>query len=323
MTARWPGLAELARPGGQDRRLGTGREATVAVDGRSLVLTEHLSFDQPPDAVTVVVPEAAGRPLRIEVDVDDGLGYAVTSIDTDGMKEWRSFWGPLPRVHQLDLDPAPTMSWTVRVTPALRVATEAGHHHYHRSLYGPLADRVVEHRFRESWLADPDGGRARLADVDLFHLHWPEWFVGNRLDAARAFLDLLADTGVRLVWTQHNLVPHHDDPAHDELYQLMAGAAAGVAHHSAWGLARATERYDYAPDCVHRVIPHGHWGNLAGAPDHDRRRRRGEAEAELGLAPTDLRLGIVDRAPPLKNLFIRQAAGLTGEVPRLLKGEAL
>ena len=34
-------------------------------------------------------------------------------------------------------------------------------------------------------------------------------------------------------------------------------------------------------------------------------------------------LGIVDRAPPLKNLFIRQAAGLTGEVPRLLKGEAL
>ncbi|MEK9280573.1 MULTISPECIES: ubiquinone biosynthesis hydroxylase [unclassified Bradyrhizobium] len=37
----------------------------------------------------------------------------------------------------------------------------------------------------------------------------------------------------------------------------------------------------------------------------------------------DIGLGIVDRAPPLKNLFIREAAGLTGEVPRLLKGEAL
>jgi 2-octaprenyl-6-methoxyphenol hydroxylase len=37
----------------------------------------------------------------------------------------------------------------------------------------------------------------------------------------------------------------------------------------------------------------------------------------------DIGLGIVDRAPPLKNLLIRQAAGLTGEVPRLLKGEAL
>jgi 2-octaprenyl-6-methoxyphenol hydroxylase len=37
----------------------------------------------------------------------------------------------------------------------------------------------------------------------------------------------------------------------------------------------------------------------------------------------DIGLGFVDRAPPLKSLFIRQAAGLTGEVPRLLRGEAL
>lgn len=37
----------------------------------------------------------------------------------------------------------------------------------------------------------------------------------------------------------------------------------------------------------------------------------------------DIGLGIVDRTPPLKSLFIRQAAGLAGEVPRLLKGEAL
>jgi 2-octaprenyl-6-methoxyphenol hydroxylase len=37
----------------------------------------------------------------------------------------------------------------------------------------------------------------------------------------------------------------------------------------------------------------------------------------------DIGLGLVDRMPPLKSLFIRQAAGLAGEVPRLLKGEAL
>src|SRR4051812_6932718 len=37
----------------------------------------------------------------------------------------------------------------------------------------------------------------------------------------------------------------------------------------------------------------------------------------------DIGLGLVDRAPPLKNMFIRQAAGLSGDVPRLLKGEAL
>src|SRR5438874_683926 len=37
----------------------------------------------------------------------------------------------------------------------------------------------------------------------------------------------------------------------------------------------------------------------------------------------DIGLGLVDRAPPLKNMFIRQAAGLVGEVQRMLKGEAL
>jgi 2-octaprenyl-6-methoxyphenol hydroxylase len=35
----------------------------------------------------------------------------------------------------------------------------------------------------------------------------------------------------------------------------------------------------------------------------------------------DLGLGIVDQAPPLKRFFVREAAGLTGEVPRLLNGE--
>jgi 2-octaprenyl-6-methoxyphenol hydroxylase len=37
----------------------------------------------------------------------------------------------------------------------------------------------------------------------------------------------------------------------------------------------------------------------------------------------DIGLGLVDRMPPLKGALIRQAAGLSGEVPRLLKGEAL
>jgi 2-octaprenyl-6-methoxyphenol hydroxylase len=37
----------------------------------------------------------------------------------------------------------------------------------------------------------------------------------------------------------------------------------------------------------------------------------------------DVGLGLVDRLPPLKNLFIREAAGLVGDVPKLLRGEAL
>jgi 2-octaprenyl-6-methoxyphenol hydroxylase len=37
----------------------------------------------------------------------------------------------------------------------------------------------------------------------------------------------------------------------------------------------------------------------------------------------DVGLGLVDRAPPLKRMFAAEAAGLTGDVPRLLRGEAL
>ncbi len=37
----------------------------------------------------------------------------------------------------------------------------------------------------------------------------------------------------------------------------------------------------------------------------------------------DIGLGLVDRLPNLKRLFIREAAGLVGEVPKLLRGEAL
>jgi 2-octaprenyl-6-methoxyphenol hydroxylase len=37
----------------------------------------------------------------------------------------------------------------------------------------------------------------------------------------------------------------------------------------------------------------------------------------------DVGLGLVDRLPPLKSLFIREAAGLVGDVPKLLRGEVL
>jgi 2-octaprenyl-6-methoxyphenol hydroxylase len=37
----------------------------------------------------------------------------------------------------------------------------------------------------------------------------------------------------------------------------------------------------------------------------------------------DLGLGIVERIPALKRVFIREAAGFTGDVPKLLRGEAL
>jgi 2-octaprenyl-6-methoxyphenol hydroxylase len=45
--------------------------------------------------------------------------------------------------------------------------------------------------------------------------------------------------------------------------------------------------------------------------------------SDLLRAARDVGLGLVDRVPNLKRLFIREAAGLVGDVPKLLRGEAL
>jgi 2-octaprenyl-6-methoxyphenol hydroxylase len=37
----------------------------------------------------------------------------------------------------------------------------------------------------------------------------------------------------------------------------------------------------------------------------------------------DLGLAAVDRAPPVKRFFMRHAMGLVGDLPRLVRGEAL
>jgi 2-octaprenyl-6-methoxyphenol hydroxylase len=35
----------------------------------------------------------------------------------------------------------------------------------------------------------------------------------------------------------------------------------------------------------------------------------------------DVGLGVVERIPQLKKVFIREAAGITGDVPKLMRGE--
>ena len=92
-----------------------------------------------------------------------------------GLKEYRSFWGELPRVHQIDVDPATDVEIDVSVRACWRVASNAPHHHYHRSLYDPLAGEVVETSMVSPPLDDPARGLARLRHVDFFHLHWGDW----------------------------------------------------------------------------------------------------------------------------------------------------
>ena len=276
--------------GDAPRPLGGRRRATYRVEGRTLVVDEDLTFEKLPDAVALQVAEAVDRPLRFDVETDHP--HAVDVVDTAGLKEYRSFWGELPRVHQVDLRPAPSVRFRWSVTPKLRVASSAYGHHYDDGLYRHLTGDVVRTRLRTGRLREPDALAHSLQAVDVLHLHWPEWTTGIDVEATRVFVDVLRACEVRVVWTMHNLAPHDapTDESATALYELWAGAADAVLHHSEWGQRIARERYRYRPDALHRVVPHLHWGELMDAPGQ---LERAEAEQALGLEPCALRFGLV------------------------------
>ena len=276
------------------------RRARYLVEGRTLRVSEDLTFDVPPAALALQVAETAGRPLQVEFEAREG--DHATSIDTSGIAEYRSFWAELPKVHQIDLEPGTHVRFDWSVTPLLRVMSREFGHHYDAGLYGPLAGRVHESRLPPQAL---DGDRAALADCDIFHLHWPESMLPCDLDRHRRFIETLRAADVRIVWTQHNLVPHQRDPRWRAVYEAWAAEADAVIHHSEWGQAQALARYRYAPHVIHRVIPHGHFGNLmTEVADLD----RASVEALLGLRSGVLRLGVVGAPRPEKRVDLAMAA---------------
>lgn len=265
-----------------------GRTARYRVDGRRLVVEEALVLDTDPDALDALslqVPEVARRPLRVDFEADVPL--RVDRIDVGGLAEYRSFWSELPVVHQADLAPARRVSLRWQVTPHLRVSSSADDAQYNEALYAPLADRVVTRQAPGDLPQRP----RELARLDVLHVHWPEWWQGLDLERHRRALARLDEAGTRILWTQHNLVPHRTRGAEVEaLYQLWAEHAHAVIHHTAWGQERALAAYRYRDDCIHRIHPHGHWGpQLDSLPHID----RAEAEAELGLSPCAMRLGVI------------------------------
>ncbi|HEX7133789.1 MAG TPA: hypothetical protein VF228_14525 [Iamia sp.] len=291
VTATWEGLPVSGRGlDGDDPGppLEATRTATLSIEGRSLVLDDHLTFAAAPRSVSLAVPEPAGR--RLEVEWECATPHAVATITTDGLTEWRSPVGQIGRVHQIDLDPATELSYRVRVTPDLRVASTEPQHHYDRQLRAPLWGISTPQSVPVGWRAK---GGPHLRGVDLLHLHWPEWLAFDDLAEHERIIAQLADADVPVVWTAHNLTPHQKNPeVYDPIYQAWASSVASVIHHSTWGEGVMRARYDFGPDVRHVVIPHGHFGGLW----QDRLPARTDAEARLGLPSLPdggVRIGVV------------------------------
>lgn len=283
-----------APAGSSDPVVAGSRTATYKVEGRSLVVSEQLQFEYPnglPGPLTLSVAESDARPIDVEVETG-----RIQAIDTAGVTEWRSFWGELPRVHQAEIEPAASVDFTWRVTPRLRVASTIHGHPYDRSLYDPLADRVVA-----SGAGIPDDKLIRrLRDIDVLHMAWPEWWSGVDPERTAEVLGQVTATGTAIVWTQHNLLPHFfktDEAAAS--YQLWAEAADAVIHHSQGGRNVALATYRYGSHTDHHVISHGHWGREYEAVANITRQ---DVELAEGWPPCGLRLAVIGTPRAEKDL---------------------
>jgi glycosyltransferase involved in cell wall biosynthesis len=129
--------------------------------------------------------------------------------------------------------------------------------------------------------------------VDVVHLHWLEWLISDSrqrkvwgaLSAyARAgrmllFLRLLRRSGVRIVWTVHNLRPH--EPRFCRLENAVSRMVARIADelvvHSEYAAGKVRAEFDL--DRPIRVATHGNYTSFY-PPEH---RSRRAIRRELGL----------------------------------------
>jgi glycosyltransferase involved in cell wall biosynthesis len=265
-----------------------GREVTWRVEGRTLQVEERLTFDEAPHALALQVTEPGNRPLQVRFACD--VPHTTTTVEVDGIQEYRSCWSELRRLHQIDIEPATAVNLRWSVTPMLRTLSTGFGHWYSDSLYAPLADRVRVGRLTHTVATNPSVLQAPDQEIDQLHMHWPEWHIVPGIDAHHWFIDGLRDAGVRIVWTQHNLVPHSKDPAMLPVYALWAKTADLVIHHSSWGRDKALATYDYGAHTRHVVIPHGNFGPANGITRDAA--VRAEVEAQLGLRAGVTRLGV-------------------------------
>jgi glycosyltransferase involved in cell wall biosynthesis len=191
----------------------------------------------------------------------------------------------------------------------LRVLTLDQRSDYHRILYDELVGRVDETGLDNevNW-AELD---SRLDGIDFFHLHWPEWLLGQDLVAHSRLAAALRQAGVSVVWSQHNLTAHQSPSGWRPIYQFWARQVDGVIHHSKWGMAVALASLPYRPGAAHVVMPHPHFGQLRMVDSSS----RPEIEGRLGWRHDVLRLTIIG-APRRGKLVPEVAAAVSRSARR-------
>jgi beta-1,4-mannosyltransferase len=128
----------------------------------------------------------------------------------------------------------------------------------------------------------------RDSSPDILHLQWPESLCraekGDDLEGLEKeigdALSEIAQWGIPIVWTMHNLRPHDlfDIEFQTRMYEHFAARANGVIHHSHWGMKTALETYGFSDKAKHAILRHGYF--TIGTECH---LSQADARQQLGL----------------------------------------
>jgi glycosyltransferase involved in cell wall biosynthesis len=142
---------------------------------------------------------------------------------------------------------------------------------------------------------------------DVFHFHWPEFFIRRKgfystiKSTLRAllFFDRMKKSGVKIVWTIHNLKPHEKYyPFLEDFYWTgMTKRLDGIIALSEDGLRLAREQFPAIAKTPSFVIPHGHYRDI-----YPQTTTRSAARQQLGIAPSTRVVASVGQLRPYKNI---------------------
>lgn len=152
---------------------------------------------------------------------------------------------------------------------------------------------VDAHIYGEWGIHLPDHTDAILSGKpDIIHLQWPEALTRHQdkdpsavIGEIRHSMEKLKDSGAKLFWVMHNLLPHRREKIGmwREIWQIYAEHCDVACHHSQWGMKTATAAYDYG-NARHVILRHGYFDQFQPCPLSQSGARR-----QIGL-PADARV---------------------------------
>jgi 2-octaprenyl-6-methoxyphenol hydroxylase len=180
-----------------------------------------------------------------------------------------------------------------------------------------------------TWTEDADEARRILALDDEGFLAEVETRFGGKLgtialDGPRQSWPLETHLARRYVGTRFALI---GDAAHG--VHPLAGQGLNLAFRDVAALTEVVcegVRLGLDPGDAQGLARYERWrrfDSVVSAATFDGLNRLFASDLTLVRSARELGLGLVDRMPALKRFFVGEAAGLTGELPRLLRGEAV